>query len=163
MKAFLTLLVLLFSLNSFAQKATVVNAKVVDLGDMRGMNKFVLKINPQSPEQFKIVFNYKYNFESQEIGEVFVGAGGSLGFSTRTSYSETYENKQKILIDLSESSVVKEGEELELVLDINRPNKNMHGLKILVTLKDAKGNRIEGGKKLLGLLGRSYSIISDCP
>lgn len=160
MKLLIALLVTLFSLSSFAQKVHQVNGSVIDLGDMRGKNKFILKIDAGSPEEFKVKFNYKYNFVSQEIGSVFVGPSGDLGFSTRSVSSETYENKSKIAFDIGESSVTR-GDSLEVIIEIDRPNKNMHHLNVVVSLKDAKGNIVSGGRKLLGLLGRSYKISEE--
>lgn len=148
---------MLLSLNSFAQKVHQVSGDVLDLGDMRGTEKFVLKIDPNTPEEFKVKFNYKYNFVSQELSNVFIGPSGDLGFSTRSVSSETYENKTKLVFDIGESSAVR-GDSLELLVEISRPNKNMHHLDVVVTLRDSKGNVVSGGRKLLGLLGRSYKV-----
>jgi hypothetical protein len=62
-----------------------------------------------------------------------------------------------LVFDISESSV-RSGDELDLLVEISKPNQNAHGIKVVVTLKDAKGNIVSGGRKLLGLLGRSYQI-----
>jgi hypothetical protein len=48
-----------------------------------------------------------------------------------------------------------------VIIEIDRPNKNMHHLNVVVSLKDAKGNIVSGGRKLLGLLGRSYKISEE--
>lgn len=148
---------LILSMGALAQKVHQVSGEVIDLGDMRGTQKFVLKIDGNSPEEFKVKFNYKYNFVSQELNGVFVAPSGDLGFMTRPVSSETYENKTKLVFDIAESTVAR-GETLELLVEVSRPNKNMHHLKVDVSLRDAKGNVVSGGRKLLGLLGRSYKV-----
>lgn len=156
-KLLLCALSFVLSFGALAQKVHQVSGDVIDLGEMRGTQKFVLKIDANSPDEFKVKFNYKYNFVSQELSSVFVGPSGELGWSTRSVSSETYENKTKLMFDISESTVAR-GDTLELLVEVSRPNKNMHHLKVVVSLRDAKGNEVSGGRKLLGLLGRSYKV-----
>lgn len=157
LKLLICSLTLLLSFGAFAQKVHQVSGEVLDLGDMRGTSKFVLKLDSSTPKEFKVKFNYKYQFVSQELNGVFVGPSGDLAFSTRPVSSETYENKSKLVFDIEESTVMN-GDDLELLIEVSRPNKNMHHLKVVVSLRDAKGNVVSGGRRLLGLLGRSYKI-----
>jgi hypothetical protein len=161
-KLFFVVFLLLQSLSSFAQQVIEVKSKIIDLGVVRetiglSTKKIILKLSSESPEEFKVKFNYKYRFVSQELDALFVGASGNLSFSTHSVSSETYEADSKLVFDISESSAVK-GEDLELMVEISKPNQNSHGIKVVVNLIDAKGNIISGGRKLLGLLGRSYKI-----
>ena len=162
MKLFFIVFLLLQSLSSFAQQVIEVNSKMIDLGEVRetmglSTKKIILKLSAGSPEEFKVKFNYKYRFVSQELDALFVGASGNLSYSTHSVSSETYEADSKLVFDISESSAIK-GEDLEVMVEISKPNQNSHGIKVVVNLIDAKGNVISGGRKLLGLLGRSYTI-----
>ena len=80
-----------------------------------------------------------------------------MGYSTRVSSSDNYDADSKLVFDISESSVSR-GDQLDLLVEISKPNQNAHGIEVVVTLKDAKGNVVSGGRKLLGLLGRSYKV-----
>jgi hypothetical protein len=161
-KLFFVVFLLLQSFGSFAQQVIEVKSKMIDLGEVRetmglSFKKIILKLSAESPEEFKVKFNYKYRFVSQELSAIFVGPSGNLTYSTRSVSSETYEADSKLDFDISESSAAK-GEHLELMVEISKPNQNSHGIKVVVNLIDAKGNIISGGRKLLGLLGRSYKI-----
>ena len=161
-KLFFVVFLLLQSLSSFAQQVIEVNSREIDLGEIRetlglSTKRVLLKVSASSPEEFKVKFNYKYRFVSHELDNVFVGANGNLGYSTRVSSSDNYDADTKLVFDISESSVSR-GDQLDLLVEISKPNQNAHGIKVVVTLKDAKGNVVSGGRKLLGLLGRSYKI-----
>lgn len=159
----MAVILLAFSLGAFAQTHKELTSDHLDLGDIRSTTKFVLKITPQTPEKVKIHFNYQYRFASEEISQVYVGGNGNLGFSTRTTYSDLYDSKQKVSLDLSDSTVFSKNDALLVVLEVSKPSKNSHWIKVDVSLQDAKGNIISGGRKLLGLLGRSYKIeASQC-
>jgi hypothetical protein len=161
-KLFFVVFLLLQSLSSFAQQVIEVKSEMIDLGEVRetmglSTKKISLKISGSSPEEFRVKFKYKYRFVSHELDNVFVGPNGSLSYSTRASSSETFEADTKLVFDIGESSAHR-GDELDLLVEISKPNQNAHGIKVVVTLKDAKGNVVSGGRKLLGLLGRSYKI-----
>ncbi len=162
MKLFFVVFLLLQSLSSFAQQVIEVNSREIDLGEIRetlglSTKRVLLKVSASSPEEFKVKFNYKYRFVSHELDNVFVGANGNLGYSTRVSSSDNYDADTKLVFDISESSVSR-GDQLDLLVEISKPNQNAHGIKVVVTLKDAKGNVVSGGRKFLGLLGRSYKV-----
>lgn len=159
----LIIAVALFSLSSvlLAQTQKEITTKNLDLGNIRSDTKFVLKITPQTPEKVRIYVNYQYRFTSKEIAHVYVGGNGNLGFSTRTAYSELYDSKQKISLDISDSSVFSKNDELHVVLNVSKPSKNSHWININVGLQDAKGNTVSGGRKLLGILGRSYRVVAN--
>ena len=162
MRSTFFLFLMLLTSNVFAQQSIEVISPLIDLGEIHetmglSTKKISLKISASSPEEFKVKFKYKYRFVSHELDNVFVGPNGSLSYSTRASSSETYEADTKLVFDIGESSVHR-GDELDLLVEISKPNQNAHGIKVEVTLKDAKGNIVSGGRKLLGLLGRSYKI-----
>ncbi len=164
------LLVVLFAFLSgfnsvYADQVFEVNSNVVDLGVVtetygKSIKRVLLKISPQSPKEFKVKFNYKYRFTSKELDSVVLTPGGFGGFSTRT-VSESFEADEIIRFDTSESSV-QVGDDLEVIIEISKPNQNIHGIKVAVKLVDEKGNTVDGGRKLLGLLGRSYKIKANC-
>lgn len=162
--AFLSLLFISFS--AFAQETIEVTSSIVDIGQVHetlgsGTRRLVLKLNPSSPQEFKLKFHYKYRFVSQEIETVHINAGGFAGYSTR-SVVENFDGDEKIRFDIAESTVT-QGESLELIVEISKPNKNIHGIKVAVRLAESKGNIVHGGKKFLGLLGRAYEVKADCP
>ena len=154
------------SFAGYANDVIDVSSKVIDIGQVtetlgNSTKRLVLRLSPASPEEFKVKFSYKYKFVSRELDSVIIGPGGIGGYTTRTNV-EYYEGNETIRFDIAESTVP-QGELLELVVDISKPNKNIHGIKVVVSLSEGKGNSVEGGKKLLGLLGRSYEVKADCP
>ena len=162
LRSYLLLFLVIFTSNAFAQQVIEVNSREIDLGEIRetmglSTKRVLLKVSVSSPEEFKVKFNYKYRFVSHELDNVFVGANGNLGYSTRVSSSDNYDADTKLVFDISESSVSR-GDQLDLLVEISKPNQNAHGIKVVVTLKDAKGNVVSGGRKFLGLLGRSYKV-----
>ena len=157
-KQIIAILLFAFSTGAFSQEYKDLTSETIDLGNIRSATKFVLKITPQTPEKVKINFNYQYRFASEEIAQVYVGGNGNLGFSTRTTYSDLYDSKQKVSLDISDSTVFLKNEELQVILDVSKPSKNSHWIKVEVSLQDAKGNTVSGGRKLLGILGRSYKV-----
>lgn len=157
-KQIMAILLFAFSTGAFTQDHKVLSSETIDLGNVRSATKFVLKITPQTPEKVKINFNYQYRFASEEFDQVYVGGNGNLGFSTRTTYSDLYDSKQKVSLDISNSTVFSKSDDLQIVLDVSKPSKNSHWIKVEVSLQDAKGNTVSGGRKLLGILGRSYKI-----
>lgn len=158
-------ILLLISANLYAQSIEV-KSKLVDLGEIRetlgdSTRKVVLKINGSTPKEFKVKFNYKYRFTSEKLDHVFVTPSGDLSFSTRPEYSELMDNDGKISIDVEESTEA-QGEEVELILEISKPNKNIHGVKVNLAVVGEK-NTVSGGKTLMGILGRSYKVKAlDC-
>ncbi len=154
------------SFASYAKDVIDVSSKVIDIGQVtetlgNSTKRIVLRLNPASPEEFKVKFSYKYKFVSRELDSVIIGPGGIGGYTTRTNV-EYFDGNETIRFDIAESTVP-QGETLELVVEISKPNKNTHGIKVVVSLAEGKGNSVEGGKRLLGLLGRSYEIKADCP
>lgn len=167
MKATLALLLVLFSLSSFAQKIEEigVSEEVIKLDDVQetnhgGTRRIILKLNSASPDYFKVKFKYHYHFTSKTIDSIVLGPGGISSYNTSSS-TEYYDGKTSLSFDIGESSV-RDGDELKIQIEISKPNKNTHGLKVVVKLLDEKGNEINGGKKLLGLLGRSYDVKKKC-
>ena len=164
------LLVTLFALlggftSVYADQVVEVKSKEVDLGIVtetygKSIKRVLLKITPDSPKEFKVKFNYKYRFTSKELDSVILTPGGFGGFSTRT-VSESYEANEVLRFDASESSA-QMGDDLEVMIEISKPNQNIHGIKVAVKLVEEKGNTVEGGKRLLGLLSRSYKIKANC-
>ncbi len=158
-------LLFLCSVSAFAQQSIEVSSNVVDLGSVTETYgtrpKIVtLKITPNSPKEFKVKFNYKYRFTSKELDSVILTPGGFGGFTTRTT-SESFDADETLRFDISDSSV-QLGDELELVVEISKPNQNIHGIKVAVKLVEDRGNTVDGGRKLLGLLGRSYHVKANC-
>lgn len=167
MKAIFALLIALFSLSSFAQKLETIGVvdETIKLSEVHetnhgGTKRFILKLSPSSPENFKVKFKYHYHFTSRQIDSIVLSSGGISSYNTKSS-TEYYEGSETLRFDIGESSV-KEGEELELLVEISKPNKNSHGIKVTVKLVDEKENTVNGGKKLLGLLGRSYEVKKTC-
>lgn len=161
MKALLLTLIMTFSLNSLGAPIEVTSG-LVELGEVRetlgdSTHRVILKLGPSTPKEFKVKFTYKYKFTSTEIAAAYVGANGQLGVLTRPGPSEYYVGKQTLQFDAEESSL-SEGGELKVVIEISKPNKNTHGVKVVTSLLDAPEDVISGHKKLLGLLGRSYTI-----
>jgi hypothetical protein len=149
----------------YADQVVEVKSKEVDLGIVtetygKSIKRVLLKITPDSPKEFKVKFNYKYRFTSKELDSVILTPGGFGGFSTRT-VSESYEANEVLRFDASESSA-QMGDDLEVMIEISKPNQNIHGIKVAVKLVEEKGNTVEGGKRLLGLLSRSYKIKANC-
>jgi hypothetical protein len=149
----------------YADQVFEVSSKVVDLGVVtetygKSVKRVLLKISPESPKEFKVKFNYKYRFTSKELDSVIVTPGGFGGFSTRT-VSESFEANEILRFDASESSA-QMGDDLAVIIEISKPNQNIHGIKVAVKLVEEKGNTIDGGRRLLGLLGRSYKIKANC-
>jgi hypothetical protein len=166
-KAILALLIVLFSLSSFAQKIEThaVSEETIKLDDVSetnhgGTKRFILKLTAASPENFKVKFKYRYHFTSRSIDSIVLAPGGISSYNT-TSSTEYFDGKETLKFEIGESSV-KDGDELLLQVEISKPNKNTHGIKVVVKLLDEKGNTVDGGKKLLGLLGRSYEVKKDC-
>jgi hypothetical protein len=157
-KQIIAILLFAFSTSAFTQDYKDLISETIDLGNIRSATKFVLKVTPQTPDKVKIHFNYQYRFTSEEIAQVYVGGNGNLGFSTRTTYSDLYDSKQKVTLDISDSTVFSKNDELQVILNVSKPSKNSHWIKVEVSLQDAKGNTVSGGRKLLGILGRSYKI-----
>jgi hypothetical protein len=160
MKAFLLTLVMMCSLSALGQ--VEVSSSLIDLGEVHetlgsSTKKIILKLSPSTPNEFKVKFKYKYRFKSTEIASAYVGANGQLGIITRKVSSELYIGKETLQVDV-ENSTLSEGGELKVLLEISKPNKNTHSVKVVATLIDAKEDVISGRKKLLGLLGRSYQI-----
>lgn len=167
MKSTLALLITLFSLSSFAQKIEVIGVteETIKLEDVQetnhgGTKRFILKLNAASPDYFKVKFKYHYHFTSKTIDSIVLGPGGISSYNT-SSNTEYFDGKSSLSFDIGESSI-KDGDELQLQVEISKPNKNTHGIKVVVKLVDEKGNEINGGKKLLGLLGRSYDVKKSC-
>ncbi len=165
MKALLLTLVMTLSMAALAAPIEVTSG-LVELGEVRetlgdSTRKVTLKLGPSTPEKFKVKFSYKYKFTSTEIASAYVGANGQLGILTRPGPSEYYDGKQTLYFDVQESTL-SEGGELLVLIEISKPNKNTHGVKVVSTLVDAKDDVISGHKKLLGLLGRSYTIKKSC-
>ena len=134
MKLLIAAIFIVLSSSVFSQTHKELTQESLNLGDIRGTQKIVLKITPNTPEKVKILFNYQYRFTSQEIDHVYVGPTGNLGFSTRNTYSEIYDSKQKVAIDIADSTVFSKSEDLFVVLDVSKPHKNTHWVKVDVSL-----------------------------
>lgn len=165
MKTFIFIALALLSFSSFAQQVLDVNSGLIDLGDVRetnygGTKKVVLRLSANTPDKFKVKFVYQYHFTSKEIDSILITPGGIGDISMRTR-SEYFEGKEVVKFDVSESNL-KSGEELEVLVEISKPNKNTHGVRVVSKLKADKGNQISGGKSLLGLLGHKFSIKAGC-
>ncbi len=165
MKA-LIIALLSFTQIALAQQVVQVSGKAYDLGTIsetlgRSAKSVVLKLDTTTPESFKISFNYKYRFISQEISGAYV-VNGQLGLMTRDVGSETYTGKEVLRFETDKSSL-QDGELLEVHLEISKGNPNTHGVKVTATLVGK--DKLTGHKRLLGLLGRSYKILKAeaCP
>jgi hypothetical protein len=166
MKFTIYLTSLLFHSFVMAQSLVPVREKVIDLGVIhetlgRGIKKVLLDLDESTPPEFKIKFKYKYQFVSHELDSVTITPGGIGGYSTRRIVQD-YTGKQVLRFDIGESSIVR-GEKILVLIEISKPNKNIHGIKVETKLLRNSSDSIEGGKKLLGLLGRSYTIKENCP
>jgi len=166
MKVLFFVMALLFQFNLFAQETLFVQGKQIDLGIVHetlgnSVKKVLLEINQDTDHEFKVKFDYKYRFVSHELETVTITPSGFGGYTTRQIIQD-YTGKQTLRFDIGESSVVR-GEKILVLLEISKPNKNIHGIKVEAKLLNNETNSIEGGKKLLGLLGRSYTIKENCP
>lgn len=153
-------------MNLFAQETITVKGAKIDLGTVTetlgsSVKKIILELDDSTAHEFKVKFNYKYQFVSHELETVTITSSGIGGYSTRRIVQD-YIGKQVLRFDISESSVIR-GEKILVLLEISKPNKNIHGIKIETKLLRNSADFIEGGKKLLGLLGRSYTIKENCP
>ncbi len=165
MKLLTLIFALFFQFNLYAQGTLLVKGGVVDLGVVtetlgRSVKKVILEVDEETSQEFKVKFNYRYQFVSHELESVTLTQNGIGGYSTRRRV-EDYTGKQILRFDVSESTVVK-GEKLLVLLEISKPNQNIHGIKVDVKLLNNESNVLDGGKKLLGLLGRSYTIKESC-
>ncbi len=165
MKFTIFLTSLLFHSFVLAQSLVPVKENVIDLGVIhetlgRSVKKVILELDEETSQEFKVKFNYRYQFVSHELESVTLTPNGIGGYSTRRRV-EDYTGKQVLRFDISESTVVK-GEKLFVLLEISKPNQNIHGIKVDVKLLNNESNVLDGGKKLLGLLGRSYTIKESC-
>ncbi len=165
MKLLILTFSLFFQFNLYAQKALPVKGGVVDLGVVtetlgRSVKKVILEIDQETSQEFKVKFNYRYQFVSHELESITLTQNGFGGYSTRRRV-EDYTGKQVLRFDISESTAIK-GEKLLVLLEISKPNQNIHGIKVDVKLLNNESNVLDGGKKLLGLLGRSYTIKESC-
>ena len=165
MKFTIFLTILLFHSFVLAQSLAPVKENVIDLGVIhetlgRSVKKVILELDEETSQEFKVKFNYRYQFVSHELESVTLTPNGIGGYSTRRRV-EDYTGKQILRFDISESTVVK-GEKLIVLLEISKPNQNIHGIKVDVKLLNNESNVLDGGKKLLGLLGRSYTIKESC-
>ena len=164
-KAFFVILMIVFSISSFAQKVINVDSEIITLDDVyethgKSAKRVVLKLSRNTPASFKVKFKYHYHFTYKEIGSITVGPNGSGSINMTTS-TDFFEEKETLKFDIGESSI-QNGDDLDLVIEISKPSQNTHSLKVVTSLKEAKGNQISGGKVLLGLLGRKYSIKAIC-
>ncbi len=164
MKAFFSFLFLFFSLAALAQKIDVieVDKKKIVLEDVHetnggGTKRFILKMGPSTPDDFKVSFKYHYHWTSKNIDNIVLTPNGvgSVNFGSSTEY---FEGTETLRFHVGESSV----QDLEILVEVSKPRKNTHGIKVVTSLKEAKGNSIEGGKVFLGLLGRSYEVKAAC-
>ena len=167
MKPIIAFLVLLFSVSSFAQKVQTldVDKNLIKLDDVHetnfgGTKRFILKLSSASPDSFKVKFKYHYHFTSKTIDSIVLSPGGISSYNT-TSSTEYFVGHETMRFDITDSSVM-EGEELQLLVEVSKPHKNTHGIKVVVKLVDEKGNTVNGGRKLLGLLGHSYEVKKNC-
>jgi hypothetical protein len=166
-KAIIAVLFMLFSVSSFAQKVQTldVDKNLIKLDDVHetnfdGTKRFFLKLSAASPESFKVKFKYHYHFTSKTLDSIVLSPGGISSYNT-TSSTEYFEGHETMRFNIAESSVL-EGEELQLLVEVSKPHKNTHGIKVVVKLVDEKGNTVNGGRKLLGLLGHSYEVKKNC-
>lgn len=160
MKTFILFFGLVFTFSALAQ--IEVREAVIDLGEVHetlgsGTRKVTLKLDGSTPKEFKVKFTYKYRFTSTEIATAYVGANGQLGIITRPGPSEQFVGKETLRFDVEKSSL-EDGRELSVLIEISKPNKNTHGVKVKASLVNAADDVISGHKRLLGLLGRSYTI-----
>jgi len=144
----------------------VVKGSKIDLGTVtetlgNSVKKVILELDDSTGREFKVKFNYRYQFISHELDSVTITPSGFGGYSTRRIVQD-YTGKQVLRFDIGESSIVR-GEKILVLIEISKPNKNIHGIKVETKLLGNSSNSIEGGKKLLGLLGRSYTIKENCP
>ena len=165
MKLLTLVFALFFQFNLYAQGALPVKGGVVDLGVVtetlgRSVKKVILELDEETGQEFKVKFNYRYQFVSHELESVTLTPNGIGGYSTRRRV-EDYTGKQVLRFDISESTVLK-GERLRVLLEISKPNQNIHGIKVDVKLLNNESNVLDGGKKLFGLIGRSYTIKESC-
>ena len=166
MKTLCLFIALLFQFNLFAQETMTVKGSKIDLGTVtetlgNSVKKVILELDDSTAHEFKVAFKYRYQFVSHELDSVTITRGGIGGYSTRRIVQD-YTGKQVLRFDIGESSIIR-GEKILVLLEISKPNKNIHGIKVETKLIRNSSDSIDGGKKLLGLLGRSYTIKEDCP
>lgn len=166
MKIFYLFFALVFQFNLFAQEIMVVKGAKIDLGTVtetlgNSVKKVILELDDSTANEFKVTFKYRYQFVSHELDSVTITPSGIGGYSTRRIVQD-YTGKQVLRFDIGESSIVR-GEKILVLIEISKPNKNIHGIKVETKLLRNSSDSIEGGKKLLGLLGRSYIIREHCP
>ena len=151
----------------YAQTVLDVQDRVLEVKEIRetfgsSTKKIVLKLSPHSPKKFKLNVEYLYRFKSEKLSGAYVGANGGLVLTTQPELSEIYTGKNTLAFDISDSTVMN-GDEVELLVEISKPNKDIHGIKVDVSVVNSSTNTLESGKRLLGLLSRNYDLVSNCP
>jgi hypothetical protein len=160
-KLILLFTLLLLPIAHTSAQELVVKDKVIDLGELNdirygGTKTLRLKLNEDSPESFKLRFNYLYDVTTKQLDTVVIGSGGGISELQYRQHRQTYKARKNLNFDISRSSVNCQGQEMILVVEIKKI-KGSDKLDIKTEIIGA-GDIIKKEKGLQGVLSDRFVI-----